>query len=267
MADLPGERVHRLCHLNFLEFLREQARWSGDQGAIEERDGLLLFATGSSYPVEANGVLVLDDCVSPMLVLDEADEWFAARRRGYTLLLDASTAHGAALREVAVDRGLVPVGETPAMVRFDRVGPVDGPDDVEIVAVDDLTLVEEFTIINDVAQTSLGMPPGIIEDTILVPDRFLEPHIRGLVARRGGRAVATSLVLFSHGIAGVYYVATVEDERGRGLGARMTSAALNLGFDLGAELVTLQASSMGESLYRRLGFQELRRYTELVRFP
>jgi hypothetical protein len=46
----------------------------------------------------------------------------------------------------------------------------------------------------------------------------------------------------------------------------VTRAVTNIGFDLGAAFVTLQASSMGEPIYRRMGYEERYRYTTHTRF-
>ena len=57
------------------------------------------------------------------------------------------------------------------------------------------------------------------------------------------------------GAAGIYNVTTVEAARGRGIGAAMTVAAVRHGADLGLDLATLQASTMGRPVYERLGFE------------
>ena len=58
------------------------------------------------------------------------------------------------------------------------------------------------------------------------------------------------MTLSSHGIAGLYWVGTVEQARRSGLGRAVTAAVTNIAFDRGASLVTLQASVMGEPVYR-----------------
>ena len=59
-VDPLADPVARACRLNFLEFCRELARWSGTEGVVEERDGVLLWATASEFPVSLNGVARLD---------------------------------------------------------------------------------------------------------------------------------------------------------------------------------------------------------------
>ncbi len=84
--------------------------------------------------------------------------------------------------------------------------------------------------------------------------------MRAVVARTAGRPVATAMVIVSDRVAGVQLVGTVPDARGRGLGELCTRWAVNAGFELGAEAAVLEASEMGEPIYRRMGFVEVSRY-------
>ena len=52
-----------------------------------------------------------------------------------------------------------------------------------------------------------------------------------------------------------------------GLGALVTVASTNLAFAHGASSVSLQASPMGESVYRKLGYDTIYHYAEYVRWP
>ncbi len=60
---------------------------------------------------------------------------------------------------------------------------------------------------------------------------------------------------------------TVPTARTAGLGALVTIRATNLAFEHGASSCTLQASPMGEPLYRRLGYETIYHYGEFVRWP
>ena len=83
------------------------------------------------------------------------------------------------------------------------------------------------------------------------------PHIAAFVAYLDAEPVACAMTLVSHRVAGVFYVATVEHARRRGLGDALTRTAARAGFDMGADLAWLGASEMGAGLYRRIGFEEL----------
>jgi GNAT superfamily N-acetyltransferase len=78
-------------------------------------------------------------------------------------------------------------------------------------------------------------------------------HYVGLLA---GDPVATSTSFFGVGVAGIYFVCTVERARRRGIGARITLAALSEARDLGYSVGVLGSSEMGYSVYRGLGFEE-----------
>ena len=82
-------------------------------------------------------------------------------------------------------------------------------------------------------------------------------HVAAFVAYVDGAPVSCAMTLVSHGVAGVFYVATVQRARRRGLGDALTRIAACSGFDMGARAAWLGASEMGASLYRRIGFADL----------
>jgi GNAT superfamily N-acetyltransferase len=83
------------------------------------------------------------------------------------------------------------------------------------------------------------------------------------LGRCEGRPAASSAVFFHDGIAGIYFVATLPEFRRRGFGLSITFAPLRKARTAGARGAILQASALGEPVYRRLGFQ---RYCTLRQF-
>src|SRR4051794_18427893 len=57
------------------------------------------------------------------------------------------------------------------------------------------------------------------------------------------------------GDAGVFFVATLPEARGRGLAGGLLAAAMVQARERGCDISTLQATKMGESVYARLGYQ------------
>jgi hypothetical protein len=254
----------RLGHLNLLEFGRESTRWG--EGRLEERDGVLLFATGSTLPVLVNGAFRLHDDVAAADVVARADEFFRTLGRGYSVMVRDSGEDDdlATACEVA---GLSVFGAGgPQMVCRARLKDVPLGEGVELRTVTSADEVRDFAAVSSEAYATYGMPADVVPALISRPARFLaSPNVVSVVAYLDGEPVAAAQTLLSHGIAGVYWVGTVEAARGCGLGEAVTRVVTNAAFDLGATANSLQASPMGEPIYRRMGYEEIYRYTTYTR--
>lgn len=84
----------------------------------------------------------------------------------------------------------------------------------------------------------------------------LDENFELLLARLDGKAVATCLSFYHNRTGGLYLVSTQPKFRGNGFGGIITSHAIRHLKTRGADLVHLQATASGESLYTRLGFEK-----------
>lgn len=254
------------CHANCIEYARESVRRTPATGEIVERGGILLFASASDFPLLANGAFRLDPTVPADVVIDTADAWFGERGRGWSLGVSSWAGGDDDLVAAAHERGLAPLTDMPGMVCDERLDDAVAPEGVELRVLagehDEAAFIEMI----DRAYTSLGLPEGVLAAMAPAPGRIAPGHEVTVGAFEGDVLMSGAQVLFSHGIAGVYAVGTAEAARGRGLAELVTRAVTNIGFDSGAPVVTLQASSMGEPIYRRMGYRELYRYVNLTRF-
>jgi GNAT superfamily N-acetyltransferase len=77
------------------------------------------------------------------------------------------------------------------------------------------------------------------------------------VARVDGRPAGCVGVVDVAGDAGVYWVATLPQARGRGMSTGLMRQALREARERGCTTTSLQATAMGRPVYRRLGYREL----------
>ncbi|MEP6477393.1 MAG: GNAT family N-acetyltransferase [Actinomycetota bacterium] len=127
----------------------------------------------------------------------------------------------------------------------------------------DLELLEEATRISLVTN---GFPPEAVAPLVAGLMRYPDRRsVRTFLATMDGTPAAASTLLCAAGVAGLYNVGTLEGFRGRGLGRLISLAALRAGHEQDLRMGVLQASPMGEPVYRAIGFEECSRFIWAVR--
>lgn len=111
----------------------------------------------------------------------------------------------------------------------------------------------------DTFDASFGIdPPRGDEHPWLEPWRQLtlgtESPCRLFLGRVDGAVVSCSLAFLHESSVGLYGIGTPPLYRGRGYGSALTVAGINWGPSRGASVAVLQASTLGQPVYRSLGF-------------
>lgn len=83
------------------------------------------------------------------------------------------------------------------------------------------------------------------------------------VGKYNEKVVATSFLYLNNGIAGIYFVANHREYRSRGIGRLITLAPLFYARERNYKIAILQASPLGEVIYKKIGFKE---YSRLGRY-
>jgi GNAT superfamily N-acetyltransferase len=150
---------------------------------------------------------------------------------------------------------------------------------VELKALNQDTRAPAALIIEEVEDTKglityhtvltkgFGMPDFVGEAFCdIFADMGLGKHLpwRLYIGRLRGEAVATSMLMLTGGVAGIYNVASLAEARGQGIGAAMTLAPLMDAREMGYRIGILQSSEMGLNVYRRLGFKEYCKVSQYI---
>jgi len=170
--------------------------------------------------------------------------------------------------------GLLLEGTAPAMAADLADAPLDEPPppDLEVVPVTNAATLDEFleVIAADWLEWTDGEHTEVQRRTLdawraqIPPKLADEPVPLRWIGRVDGHVVATSRISIGAGVAGLYAISTLPAHRGRGYGRAMTIAALRAAASIGYRIGVLQASDLGYSVYRRLGFRDLFSYGVFV---
>ena len=149
---------------------------------------------------------------------------------------------------------------TPGMTLAMPASPRPPPSGLAIQAVHTR---EQLVAFRETAFQGFGYPVGAAH--IFLSDRVLElPQVRLYSGLVDGAVVATSMLIATGSVAGIYWVATLEPQRGRGYGEALTWAAALGGQQFGCGIASLQASKQGRPVYARMGFERALDYESLL---
>jgi GNAT superfamily N-acetyltransferase len=240
-------------HLNLIDSSRQLFELD-PSAQVEADDGWLLGAGGHAHPVIANAVFRRDDDVDAGKILSQAKEFFDARGRGFSVWVRGDQPEDQDLLAAAQARGLQQVYEMPEMILMAPVEEPPLPSGAELRKLTSAEQAEDYWRIAAAAYASLGFPPEIFAG-YSNHSGLLAENIVAFIAYFEGEPASIAMTLVNNSVAGIYWVGSLERARGQGLGRATTAAATNAGFELGADLASLQASPMGKPIYLDMGYE------------
>jgi N-acetylglutamate synthase len=251
MSATDESRLHEsLCSVSAsLADVLEDARF-------ERRDGYT-FTTFPMLPIPSfNGVWADEDCVPLDLEASLQTIEDSGIPAGVTVRTGMET-----FRSAARTLGFTTEMPVPGMAA--AVSELRPPqrDELEILRVETADGLAQALA---VAAAGFEIPAELLASLYLLEVAELS-GIAYYLGRVGGIDVSTAVGFAIDGTVGIFNVATPPEHRGRGYGAALTAHAASEGFKTGADLAWLQSSTMGRSVYARLGFREVETYTVLTR--
>jgi hypothetical protein len=248
-SNLAASTLER-AHLNLVDSSRQFFELDPD-AAIEAEAGWLLGAGSAAHPVISNAAFRRDDRVDGADLIVRAREFFAARGRGFSVWARAGQAEDRDLIAAAEAAGLQRVYAMPEMVLEQRLDPHELPAGTDLRRLEEPAQAIDFWRVATAAYASNGFPPEVFAGYTNHAG-LVAQNVAAFIVYLDGEPASIAMTMVSNGVAGVYFVGSLDEARGRGLGRAATIAATNAGFDLGGEIASLQASPMGKPIYQDL---------------
>jgi GNAT superfamily N-acetyltransferase len=166
----------------------------------------------------------------------------------------------AGVADELVDRGATSVGTVPMMaVQLGVVPDVPAPPGVRIAPA---RTDEELAAFAATYLVPNGMTAADADAAAKVEiartGRYEDQH--RYVAWVGAEPVACGVLSLSHGVAGIYNMATLPEYESRGIATALTARLLREAKLRGMHVACLTASPRGAVVYRRLGFTKVSEY-------
>lgn len=253
--------VERLSNDNYLQSIRVHAGFQ-NPCEVRDRDGILLVAGASDFPGSYWNAAARDSTsVEPGALAQAARAFFAPKKRMYSFSVIGK--QDGDLEEYLLDNEYELGVEIPCMSVTRPLPESEVPAGVRIQTISSAKHVEDFIEVSVLAYAMLGLPEVHTRAMFTKPEALLDKNILGCIAYRGEEPLATALSFMTGACGGLYWIGTRPNAQRLGLGALLTAHATKMSFGAGAKVVTLQASKLGEPVYRKLGFETygmLKRY-------
>jgi GNAT superfamily N-acetyltransferase len=210
-----------------------------------------------------NGAIVTGEpCGSPTQLLERADAFFGPHADSYGFWTIGS--RDATLAQFLSAEHADLVDDLPHMIA-DTAAVRNAASSIAVELVVDDAGRRAFTDVAAAAFESVGANPATWPIVYPTVASVRADDVIAMLAKAEGRYVGEAMGYLAGGTCFPMHIATVPAARRRGIGAAITAAVVAEGRARGATLAALQATELGEGVYRSLGFQHADRYRLHIR--
>lgn len=248
------QEYFNLAHENLRDTIKHRVL-NINGGKLFENDDFLLFSIG--VPTEdghLNGCLSFNDDRYES-TFKEAKEFF--KDLGFNFSFWIRDRIDRKLEKALLEQGYEPSRKPGSSVMITRTRIEDTP----LPAGYKLREIESFDYVEDiksVIEEAFEKDRKTIDTMFSSVENLVSDQVKSFcIYNDKGKPVSAALTSITPNSAGIYYVATLESERSKGLGKAITKASTNAGFDADRDIVILQASELGEYVYRKLDYRKV----------
>ena len=259
---LSESELLRLADLNLIEFWRESSKWIPNTEILESHETVFIDS-GIGFPGCSLVFNLSEEAVEqPAEFLARARAFYFGRKKGFSLLLRGHRDQD--IIQYCKDQKLFMVGEQPGMVLDGKAKGGQAPAGAELCRVNSAEKLEDFKSVAAESFVDLAFPREVSESYFTHAERVLSPFSILATVYFGGQPACCAMAILSHGIAGVYWVGTTKNARGKGLAKYCVQEVSNAAIDMGARKVVLQASKFGSPVYPKIGYREFSTYPHFI---
>lgn len=244
-----------ISHAHFLESWAIQTDCAV-RGGHQYRHGILM--TQCNLPHAAFNRIFISDSLPPDQLkgtISQAQQFFKIRKLPYELCIHEH--HQEWLKDVLPSLGVVPLYSQPGMILPPNAPLEPTPDHLEYITVSNRAQLDQFNQLIAAAYNTCptrGIKPLI---TMKLASHDACTLIMGQLK---GEPVCTAAVVYTHGVAGLYWISTPPQHRRKGYGRSITIAATQMSLAQDSRFVCLQSSEDGANIYRGLGYETVYNY-------
>ncbi|MGH9848147.1 MAG: hypothetical protein ACREEM_56410 [Blastocatellia bacterium] len=205
----------RLADLNLAAMIRHRMQTTPNS-LLREQDGALLFTIERpAANGHLNGALRINAEADAGQVLDQARSFFQLTQPDFMIWVRDE--QDADLEQALRDAGFTAIREpgSPCMVLQRRLGPALPSAGTELCRVADARDVADYA---QVMVAAFGMTEDVAQAVFGETASLVAPHVAAFIARQQNVPVAAAMTLITGEVAGIYFVGTVPEARGQGLG-------------------------------------------------
>ena len=236
--------------INLRESIKNIAE-NSPNGQIIETDDYLIFTIGRpTTESHANGVFCLNDS-NYEFVFEIADKFFKERKLDYVFWINSDT--NKQTEKYLKEKGYLPRRE-PGVAIMSINDKIDTPEvdfNYRLTKVKNSQEIRDYiTVVRDSFDLEENIAVSMFNSEKVLNSRVNEAYL----IYKNNMPVSAVQVYKAGGVSGIYWVSTLEEERGQGLGKLITSVGTNAGFEMDSDTVVLQASQLGQYVYEKLGY-------------